>query len=159
MTPSLPLEHLPRLKEWQRETDDGVSLSDLIGVEGNPELAVAFADLSWPTFIEVDGCIIRQGAYTSERFDRWMETTGRNCTQVEQMLNHIHTTYLLPNSPQYSSAIYEYLAGVIRSGWNAASAAQFPDRKFVILCETEPDDYGPTIYFWQDRPDDQGVAK
>lgn len=35
--------------------------------------------------------------------------------------------------------------------WRDTLAAAFPDRTFTVTLADEPDEYGPTATFWQDR--------
>jgi len=157
--PELPVEHLPRLSEWQSLVERPFSLSDLLKQDGNLDLAVAFAQLFWPTFTEIDGCILRKEQYDPDSFQSWMHSTNGDRRQIESVLNHLHIYDLFQNDREYSLEVYEYVAEILRRTWRAALSEQFPDRRFIFHYATEPDDYGPTIYFWQDRGEEQGAIQ
>lgn len=127
--------------------------------EGNLDLAVAFAAFFWPEFIEVSGCILFKDRYSQEGFAIWMKTLNNDLGHVESMMNHTHFYDLTLNDERRDEQqlqTYEYVARVAERTWRAALAEQFPDRRFKFVHATEPDDYGPTLYFWQVRDTPEG---
>jgi len=45
--------------------------------------------------------------------------------------------------------IYEYFAEMLLKFWKFSLYDRFPDKKFEFIYGTEPDDYGPTLTFFQ----------
>ncbi|THF67964.1 hypothetical protein E7T06_18610 [Deinococcus sp. Arct2-2] len=156
--PLPPIQHLPRLKVQQELWGEQFDLSEYLNKKGNRDLAVAFASLFWPQFIEVDGCILRAENYDPVSFQNWMKSTEGNRSQVESVLNHLHVYDLFQDDLEHPLEVYEYLAQILHRTWQAALTEQFPDKKFKFHYATEPDDYGPTLYFWQDRQEEQGAT-
>ncbi|WP_189089804.1 hypothetical protein [Deinococcus ruber] len=157
--PEPPVERLPRLAEWQSLVERPFSLSDLLYPDGNLDLSVAFAQLFWPTFMEIDGCVLRKERYSPDNFQSWMQSTNRDRRQVESLLNHLHVYDLFRDDKEYSLEVYEYVAKILCRTWQVALSEQFPDKQFIFHYVTEPDDYGPIIYFWQYREEEQGARQ
>ncbi|WP_415784323.1 hypothetical protein [Deinococcus saxicola] len=152
--PPPPVQHLPLLKEWQQLNSGEFGLSDLLAAEGNLDIITACAQLFWPKFIEIDGCVLREDVYSPENFQNWMTSTNGNRISVESVMNHIHIYDILPNpggqeyrGPEYALEVFEYIAEILQRTWKAALAEKFPSKTFIFKYVTEPDDYGPTIYF------------
>lgn len=97
--------------------------------------------------------------------DAGPQTREHRCS-MEQLINHLHIydlshthTVKMLEPPDggplvlmdlvYSLELKEYLARVLMVCWKHALQEAFPDRQFEFSYATEPEEYGPTITFWQ----------
>lgn len=136
-------------EEWLRPN---LTLWDYLGARGTVELAAVFSKLFWPEFVEVERCILLAEQYDPEHFDHWRTHLRGDREAIERIINHVHIWDLFPGgSPGDGNALHvaEYVAGVLLKSWECALKDTFPDRTFDFYYATEPDDYGPTIAFFQ----------
>jgi hypothetical protein len=62
---------LPDLSGWQSSRPP--SLREYLSIRGDYELAVAFATLFWPEFVEVDGCVLLGDNLGKTTFEEWSD--------------------------------------------------------------------------------------
>jgi hypothetical protein len=157
--PKLDTTILPIYQEYVK-LNPGLTLWNYLGMRADYDLAAAFTSLFWPDFIEVDGCILLNESHSPANFEQWKEHFQGDRRSIEQMLNHTHMYDLFMNSETvlnrptdslYSPALYEYLAQTLVVCWKHALQETFPDKKFAFSYATDPDEYGPTISFWQEE--------
>jgi hypothetical protein len=112
-----------------------------------PQLALAFARLYWPAFVERRGCVLLEHRADDEAISAWLEHGDGDTQQVEGMLNHVHLWDELPTEQNAveDEVLMEVGSTIVRC-WRAALAEQFPGRAFQINLVGPDDDYGPTIY-------------
>ena len=128
---------------------------DEIQINGSNRLAVAFGRLFWPEFIGVEGCVLLESRYSPENFRLWSDHFGGDCTGIESIINHLHLYDLCLNDPNFAETKLpelEELARTLLKCWECALKEAFPDKRFRFDFATEPDEYGPTITFFQDVP-------
>lgn len=97
-----------------------------------------------PEFIEVRGCVLRSGQFTSETLQGFWNATNGNISAIESAINHLHLWDVVAADTDVEHIQTELLkaAEAIASTWRAALALAFPDRLFEVLVT---DDYGPTV--------------
>jgi len=140
---------LPQYQEFLVD-NPGLELWSYLGVVGSYELAAAFSKLFWPDFVEVEGCVVLaehfyEGAIKGVKLPQERQ-------QFEMSINHVHVWDLFSNDPGRASVnieLDEYLAKILTVIWKHALQESFPDKEFEFSYATEPDDYGPTIFFCQ----------
>lgn len=144
---------LRSFEDWSKELSPG-GFWGVLQIAGGVELAAAFSKLFWPDFIEVGGCVVLAEQYNPQSFDAWRAQFGEDRSRTEEMVNHVHMYDLFPNdsNPDADQGVAAYLASVLIRCWAAALREAFPDRDFEFSLATEPDDYGPTVTFWQREP-------
>ena len=77
----------PQLAAWNNGA--GIDLESWVGCEGRFSLAVGYAAIFWPEFVEFEGYILRKGF--SESSLRGFELQeGTNRKAVESLMNHFH---------------------------------------------------------------------
>lgn len=114
---------------------------------GDAQLALAFARLYWPTFVEQAGCVLLEHRAAAEDVASALEQRDGNTRQVEWMLNHVHLWDELPTEQdEVEDAMLMDVGRTVVRCWHAALAEQFPGREFEISLVGPDDDYGPTIY-------------
>lgn len=121
---------IPDLHLWNDGA--GIDVGGWLSSMGNFELAIAFCELFWPEFMELDGCVFRAG--TQEEYYRiWLKTLKGNKTSVEAMINHMHILDCFANpekEPIKEQVIH--LGRKLQEIWAAKLARDFPDKEFVV---------------------------
>jgi hypothetical protein len=139
----------PDLKElrdyWAwRELSHELTLVDYAGYKLTSDLAVACVSLFYPTFIEIEDCILLEWVYSPDNYRRWKNVFAGDRRQVETMLNHQHISDLLNYaSVNMSYTNIAYFGETLKATWLCALNNRFPDRMFSIIGEKdgEFDDY------------------
>lgn len=145
MTTLYDIRELPRLKRW---LEQGESVWSFLAAQGGAELAVAFAALYWPEFVEVKGCVLLRERYDPRNFKGWWEQLGGDPTRIESVINHVHLWDLFePDEENVPEEAIESLARVLCSSWKCALCHRFPDRDFDVRLILDDADSGPTISF------------
>lgn len=111
----------------------------------------ALAQLFWPDFVEVRGCVIRSDAFERDNFDRWWDSTSGDVTAIESVLNEVHLYDVVADEAWSDEQLrdLEAAAKKIAASWRAALGERFPAKRFELTYASEPDAYGPTISFRQ----------
>jgi hypothetical protein len=147
-------EHLPRVAAWTGDGDGADAITSFIAHEVGASATVALTTLFWPRFVEVDGAVLMEGAFTRKGLREWQATLGSDVRAIEGVVNHLHLwdAFERRDDPVPDDALL-YLADVLAQTWRAALRAQFPDRAFEVTVESGPEEYGPTLYATSARPD------
>ncbi len=119
---------------------------------GDADLALAFARLFWPVFVERRGCVLLEHRADDDAISQWLDASNGDPQRVEAMLNHVHLWDEIPG--EGSAGNEEALmtvARVVARCWMAALAERFPGREFLVDVARPDVDYGPTLYLTQ-RP-------
>ena len=137
---------LRKATEWRASFQGAPRLLDYLGEEGGPTLALAFAALFWPTFVEVRGCVLLSDRYEDRNFEEWWQELAGDCRAIEAVANHLHLWDVFdPDDEHVPPEALNHLAEVLGRTWRCALAEQFPDRRFEVEVSDEPYDYGPTV--------------
>lgn len=107
------------------------------------------ADLVWPRFVEVNGCVLLAEAYTPRTFDDWWARYPGQVERIERVINHVHLYDVLPDVPE---ADLMSLRDLLERTWPLAVKAAFPHRSCKIFVSSDDDDYGPGIGFVMTPP-------
>jgi hypothetical protein len=144
---------LPDYSRLRSQADWDYSLRNYIESRGSVELAVAFAKLFWPDFVERRGCVILSDGFTEDNFAAWWDRLGGDCVAIERVLNHLHVGDLVPSdTTALDAAVFQFLGATIVEAWSARVRALFPDRRFIVRLErTAGDDTAaaPTVMLFQ----------
>ena len=167
-TPVLDESLLPHYTTWVSTNGEGYGLWDYLEHNSNYDMASAFSKLFWPDFVEFEGCVFLAEAYRkwSQPVEDQRREARKDPRSIEKLVNHLHmydlfwtNTTVLVEDPEggprigvdqvYSLQLKEYLAQVLLVCWKHALQEKYPEREFEFSYATEPDEYGPTITFWQ----------
>ena len=124
---------LPELEAWDRHNGGEISPEGWASCVGSYSLAVAYASLLWPEFVENDGMVFRSGV-AADHVQQWMNGTTNDKPAVEAMVNHLHVLDVQhPGAwEQANETQVRYLAETLRAAWAAKLAIDFPNKKFVV---------------------------
>lgn len=111
---------------------------------------IGYAELLWPDFHEIDGCVLCWNLDQVEMRTRMREAGGVS-EAVEMSVNQIFLGELLWNDSVVATpAQIDYLERLIRDVWGAKLAKDFPDRQFAFHRSDQPH-VGPCLTFYQVR--------
>ena len=126
-------ELVPELKAWDAHNGGEESPEGWASCMGNFSLAVAYASLIWPCFVEVHGMVFREGV-TEQDVESWLASAAHDKKVVEATINHLHI--LDVQHPGIWSDATEtqlrFLGESLRSSWANKLALDFPTRQFVV---------------------------
>lgn len=139
---------MPRLVQWRSEFDGPLGIFDYLSMRGGPTLALAFAELFWPRFVEIRGCVLLKERYEASNFETWWEKLSGHTHEIEAMINHIHLWDLFDlDEEAVPEAAMEELVEVIGLCWGCALRHTYPGRRFDVVVSTDESEYGPTVTF------------
>lgn len=149
--PHLAVTSLRSYEPWMQGAKLG--FWGYLDVKATVELAAGFAKLHWPDFIEVDNCVLLAERCTPSNFEQWTQHFGGNRHSIESMINHTHDYDLFNYAADRETVapdVWEHIGQTLLASWRAAIHQAFPARRFAFDYATEPNEYGPTITFWQE---------
>jgi hypothetical protein len=115
---------------------------------GDADLALAFAHLFWPSFVERQGCVLIEHRAEDCAIAEAFERSGGDPRAVEERLNRVALRQEMPiEDSELEDETFLEVGQIMQRSWRAALAEQFPDREFVVeLLGSEEDWNGPTLY-------------
>lgn len=119
---------------------------DSLASQGHPVgLALGYAKVFWPDFVEVEGFVLVAEHYTDDYFNRILEEVG--AAELEATIN---TTYLrdLFGDGDAPEATWETLGNLLTRTWKAKAEVEFPHRSFrsTFAWYSDIGDPGITIF-------------
>lgn len=130
----------------------GIDLESWIGCEGRFALAIGYATVFWPSFVEIGEYVVRAGV-SEASLKAWASRDGATRKSVEAMVNHEHLADLQHmGCSDCSSDKLIALGRILKEIYEAKLAWQFPGRAFCVSLYTpeDPEDLRAyQITFWQ----------
>lgn len=130
----------------------GIDLDSWVGCEGNFRLAVGYASVYWPTFVECEGYVLRAG-FSQEALRAYEGQTGIDRRAIETLMNHVHIADMQAWScPDLTSDKALVLGSTLKEIYEAKLAWQFPDRPCRVSLHVPANPAALTEYevtFWQ----------
>ena len=122
---------IPELKDWDAHNGGEESFDGWTSCMGSYSLAVGYASLLWPQFVEVKGMVFR-GQVDDSVLDSWL--AGHSKRSVEATLNHLHLLDVQHPGvwAEATEAQLRYLGETLKAAWSAKLALDFPTRRFVV---------------------------
>jgi hypothetical protein len=127
-----------------------VDLKSWVGCQGSFSLAVGYASVFWPEFVEFEGYILREGF--SEGSLRAFEERGNDRKAVEWVMNHLHIADVQYGGNDASRDKILLLGSVLKEIYQAKLHWQFPDHPCIVEFNIPDDPEDLTacqISFWQ----------
>ena len=81
---------IPELKDWNN--GKGIDVKSWIGCVGDFQKAIGYSTIFWPKFVEVEGCVVRDGV-PAENLKQWIEHYKGDLESVEAMVNRYDLLY------------------------------------------------------------------
>jgi hypothetical protein len=130
----------------------GIDLESWIGCEGRFSLAVGYATVFWPEFVEFDGYILRKGF--SEESLRGFESQARSDRKgTEWLMNHLHIADIHhPGCSDMTQDKIVLLGAVLKEIYEAKLRYAFPERQCTVEFYVPEDPENLVEYqlsFWQ----------
>jgi hypothetical protein len=145
---------LRELAAWRDANGDRFTAFDFVCVAVSPAAAIALAEVFWPRFVEVEGCVLIAEQYNPANFRAWWQSLDGDIPRVEWVINHLHLCDLFPtgDDPAINRGL-QSLAHIMAQCWEGALRQAFPDRQFAIEVTDDADeDYdGPTVAFYSNH--------
>jgi hypothetical protein len=137
---------LPKAAEWRASFGGSPGLLDFLGEQGGATMAVAFAGLFWPSFVEVRGCVVLEERHDERTFEEWWRKLEGDCAAIEEVINHFHLWDVFEfEDEDVPEEGLTYVGEVLVRTWRCALSEQFPEREFRVQLFNDVNDYGPTI--------------
>lgn len=160
--PTFDPSRIPESEAWRREwANPTFGAWDYVHFRASLDLLAVFAQLFWPEFTEIDDCVILTEKYDPSTYLQWVEHLSGDRQRVESILNHTHVYDLFSKVTDVPCdlEIAEYVGRVLQRSWECALRNAFPERSFVVEFWTEPDEYGPTVTFYQSPAEAGGLRE
>ncbi len=132
----------------------GIDLDAWIGCTGNFSLAVGYAALFWPKFIEVDDFIFKAGVLNTD-WQGYLNCKTATKLSIERTINHLHIADIQHTECEDISADKLILLGtLLKDIYESKLAHQFPGKPCIVEFyqpdnRQELEDYQLT--FWQKK--------
>lgn len=149
----IPPSMTAELQAWNN--GKGTDLESWVSCVGNFSLAVGYATIFWPKFVEFDGYILRDG-FSEEILRSWESENDRDRRAVERVMNHLHLADIQHyGCEDLSKDKIQLLGSTLEQIYKAKLNADFPQTFCVVEFyrpENEDDLEQYQITFWQDKP-------
>ncbi|MBX3282036.1 MAG: hypothetical protein KF756_06115 [Acidobacteria bacterium] len=150
-----------RLKAYFSSEDTrNFSVLDFVGTFGSPLIALAYAKLFWPDFVEFKGMIFVGDNFDRETKDRIdailhsSEAEREDFSGIEKSFNffEVPSYFFGRHAGDTNEEEDRYLAEKLAEMWKCKLSMDFPERSFVIKL-IEPEESGGEIalMFYQDE--------
>jgi hypothetical protein len=97
---------------------------------GNHWAGREFANLFWPRFIQVDGCVLLAGHYTPDNLAAWRERRPDNRAAIEDVINHVHLEDLAID--RVGAAKQNAVAQQLATAWRSTLHAEFSGQQMRV---------------------------
>jgi len=130
---------------------------DALHAEGSPLLALLYARLFWPEFVEIDGMVFLKETIEDEddrrRLREAFEHYGHDRTQTEKSFNLVELEDLFGTHAGETSDDEDHdLLERLRQMWSARLSQLFPAQRFrVELIPNEQTGGSVGLLFWMER--------
>lgn len=134
MKDSLLIEHLKEF--YIGEETQNFNILDFVGAFGSPLLALAYAKLFCPVFIEYKGMIFLSDSFSKnarEKVDGLLRNSHKK-QEIEKSFNsfEIPSYFFNKNAGDTYDEEDYHLAEILKQTWGYKLKTDFPDRKFHI---------------------------
>ncbi len=150
MAPLNPL--LPDLSAWNH--GDGIDATNWLYAIATSDVAVAYSELFWPTFVEFEGYIFREG-FTIEAVRSWEHAENSSRLLVESYVNTFDVGELFTlNNEEWSPLVKLraiHIGRVLAEVHEVKLKRDFPDRTFKVsfFDGSQEEDGEVSLSFWQ----------
>lgn len=132
----------------------GIDLDAWVGCMGNFSLAVGYASIFWPEFVEFEGYILRKN-FREESLREFEKMNGSDRAATESVMNHLHIVDIQhAGCTDASKDKIQILGNTLKEIYMTKLRYEFPERNFCVDFYAPEDqelliDY--QISFWTQR--------
>jgi len=130
----------------------GIDLDSWVGCEGNFRLAIGYASIFWPAFVEFEGLILRAG-FGVDALRTFQRQEGIDRASVESVMNDLHLDGIqYIGCPDASPDKLLHLGRVLEQICAAKLQWHFPERPCRVSFHVPADQTDLAAYeitFWQ----------
>jgi len=131
---------------------EGIDLESWVGCQGTFGLAVGYASIFWPAFVEFEGLILRAG-FSADALHGFRLHEGIDRAGVESVMNHLHLDDIqFLGCPDASPDKLLHLGQVLEQIYAAKLRWQFPERPCRVSLHVPSEATALNAYeitFWQ----------
>jgi hypothetical protein len=128
------------------------SLYEYISQNIDPEDIFIFIDLIYPDFQIYEGLIFFKERFSENAYKTWMKELNGNFNEVQILLNKLCVYDIFGHhSTHVDDFVYEKIGLFLRDNWEQKSKQQFPELKIIVEYSNTDNDYGPTLYLYQEN--------
>ena len=150
---SIPVSMQAELAAWNN--GNGIALDSWVGCEGNFRLAVGYASIFWPEFVEFEDYIFVNG-FSIDSVRAFEAQSGNKAKSVEWVINHFHLADIQHyECDDISKDKIILLGNTLKEIYEAKLKYIFPDKPCIVEFY-QPDDEDLMQYqisFWQVKHD------
>lgn len=132
----------------------GIDLETWVGCMGSFSLAVGYASIFWPEFVEFEGYVLRKN-FREESLREFEKMNGPDRAATESVMNHLHIVDIQHlGCADISRDKLQTLGNVLKEIYLMKLCCEFPERNFSVEFYIPEDqelliDY--QISFWTQR--------
>jgi len=117
----------------------------------HPSDIVHISKLFFPELVFVDDCVFFKEKYNEFNYNQWKIGLKSDSKQIERMMNHIHVYDLYENHKEdIEDTVFLETAKLLKFSWELYFYKTFPDKALIIELSVGENDYGPTLYLFQE---------
>lgn len=155
MSIKIPQSMQAELGAWNN--GDGIDLKSWVGCEGNFRLAVGYASIFWPKFVEFEDYILVDG-FSIEALRGFEAQKGNTSKSVEWVVNHLHIRDIQHyGCPDISQDKILLIGNTLKEIYEAKLKFDFPGKPCIVEFYQPEDLKDLTEYqisFWQLKHED-----
>ncbi|MFF3950525.1 hypothetical protein ACFYYN_37815 [Streptomyces sp. NPDC001902] len=139
-----------RIKSWVEDFGGSVDYVDYVKGNGDIAVLLAFSDILFPRFVEVDDCVLWERAYEESNYAVWRQRLSGEARKIEATLNRLHVWAIVESRDvDEDRRALDFIAECAAKAWRATLTADFPDRSFDVKVVDSPD--GPVVTFYSGK--------
>ena len=150
---NIPESMRSELAAWNNGS--GIDLESWVGCVGNFSLAVGYAAIFWPEFIEFEGYILRKN-FSEATLRAFERRNGEDKKSTEAVMNHLHIADIqYVGCPDLSRDKIIVIGNVLSHIYRVKLSQDFPRFECAVEfeCPEDRDDLvGYQMTFWRLRP-------
>ena len=139
----------------------GIELESWVACEGSFSLAVGYATIFWPCFVEYKGYILREG-FSKNALEGFEAQTQGNRQAVEAVMNHLHIADIQHfGCEDLTRDKIIYLGNVLKAIYEAKLEHHFSDSPCTVMFDLPDDEDDLQAYeisFWQKKHEKENNA-
>ena len=113
------------LLAWRESAPTLNSFQDFAEATAGAEDILKYGALLYPTYIKVEGVVVRSDNYEADNWRQWRERLDP--VEAAAMVNHVHVTDLLYADYERACLLEDSVGSMLAFYWQLAVDKQFPD--------------------------------